>query len=124
MATDSILTSVKMGVGGIIEEDTSFDSDIIMHINTVLAKLTQLGVGPRSGFSIEDKTATWTQFVGTDPRLNMVKSFVVLSVCCLTLRPLVLTRQLSRNRSISTSGDLTCRQNQSSTMKNRNRKKR
>lgn len=77
---DSILTSVKKGVGGITEMDESFDSDIILYINTVLAKLTQLGVGPVKGFQIEDKTATWTDFVGDDPRLNMVQSFVILSV--------------------------------------------
>lgn len=78
--TDSILTSVKKGVGGIVEADTSFDPDIIMHINTVLSQLTQLGVGPSSGFSISDSTATWTDFVGTDPRINMVQSYVVLNV--------------------------------------------
>ena len=77
---DSILTSVKKGCGGITEADTSFDDDIIMHTNTTLAKLTQLGVGPKAGFRITDKTATWQQFVGDDPRLDMVKSFVVLSV--------------------------------------------
>jgi hypothetical protein len=78
--TDSILTSVKKGVGGIIEMDQSFDDDIIMSINTVFSKLTQLGVGPRKGFRITDKSTTWSDFVGDDPRLDMVKSFVVLSV--------------------------------------------
>lgn len=78
--SESILTSVKKGVGGIVEMDESFDDDIIMSINTVFSKLTQLGVGPRKGFRIKDKTATWEDFVGDDPRLDMVKSFVVLSV--------------------------------------------
>ena len=78
--SESILTSVKKGVGGIIEMDESFDADIIMSINTVFSKLTQLGVGPRKGFRIEDKSKTWEDFVGDDPRLDMIKSFVVLSV--------------------------------------------
>lgn len=77
---ESILTSVKKGVGGIVEMDEGFDDDIIMCINTVLSKLTQMGVGPKSGFQIKDKTTTWSQFVGDDPRMNMVRSFVVLSV--------------------------------------------
>lgn len=77
---ESILTSVKKGVGGIVEMDEAFDPDIIMCINTVLSKLTQMGVGPKSGFQIEDKTTTWFRFVGDDPRMNMVKNFVVLSV--------------------------------------------
>lgn len=77
---ESILTSVKKGVGGITETDEGFDPELIMHINTVLSTLTQLGVGPKSGFSIEDKSTTWNDFVGDDPRLNMIKTFVVLSV--------------------------------------------
>ena len=77
---DSILTSVKKGVGGIVEMDESFDDDIILYINTVFSKLAQLGVGPKTGFRINDKSTTWTDFVGDDPRLEMVKSFVILSV--------------------------------------------
>lgn len=78
--SESILTSVKKGVGGITEMDESFDDDIIMSINTVFSKLTQLGVGPRKGFRINDKSTTWEDFVGDDPRLDMIKSFVVLSI--------------------------------------------
>ncbi|MBO7452153.1 MAG: hypothetical protein J6U54_17630 [Clostridiales bacterium] len=77
---DSILTSVKKGVGGIVEMDESFDDDILLYTNTVFSKLAQLGVGPKTGFRIEDKKTTWTDFVGDDPRLEMVKSFVILSV--------------------------------------------
>ena len=78
--SESILTSVKKGVGGITEMDEAFDDDIIMSINTVFSKLTQLGVGPRNGFRINDKSTTWEDFVGDDPRLDMLKSFVVMSV--------------------------------------------
>ena len=77
---ESILTSVKKGVGGITEEDESFDDDITLHINTTLAELVQLGVGPKEGFEISDKTATWQDFVGDNKRLHMVKSYVILSV--------------------------------------------
>ena len=78
--SNSILTSVKKAVGGIIESDTAFDPELVMHINTSLSKLTQLGVGPVSGFQIEDSTATWTDFMGSDPRLNLVKTYVALDV--------------------------------------------
>lgn len=77
---DSILTSVKKAVGGIIEGDTAFDPELIMHINSSLNKLTQLGVGPVSGFQIEDSTATWTDFIGSDSLLNLVKTYVTLDV--------------------------------------------
>ena len=46
---DSILTSVKKIIG-ISEEDESFDTDLIMHINSVIMILHQLGVGKEDGF--------------------------------------------------------------------------
>jgi hypothetical protein len=76
----SILTSVKKGIGGIIEENETFDPELIMHINGVLATLTQLGVGPDAGFQITDKSAKWEDFVGDDPRLNFIQSYVTVSV--------------------------------------------
>lgn len=78
MATDSILDSVKK-VLSINPTDTSFDDQVILHINSVLSTLNQLGVGPSVGFMIEDNTATWTQFLGTDPTLNNIKTYVCLS---------------------------------------------
>jgi hypothetical protein len=77
--TDSILTSIKKILG--IEEDyTVFDPDIIMHINSVFMTLNQLGVGPLSGFQIEDKTAVWGDYIGEDLNLNAVKTYVYLKV--------------------------------------------
>lgn len=98
---DSILTSIKKIVG-ITEADTSFDTDIIMHTNTVFSVLTQLGVGPTDGFMIEDAVPTWDDFLSveqvgtlqtdgtvvyTDQQLsaakklmNMVKTYVYLRV--------------------------------------------
>ena len=43
---DSILTSVKKLLG-LTEEYTAFDADLIMHINSVLMILRQMGVGPQ-----------------------------------------------------------------------------
>ena len=42
---ESILTSTKKLLG-IEDDDTSFDLDVLIHINTALAILNQLGVGP------------------------------------------------------------------------------
>ena len=50
---ESILTSIKKMLG-ITEEYEHFDSDLIIHINSVFMILTQLGVGPPSGFSVQD----------------------------------------------------------------------
>ena len=50
---DSILTSIKKLLG-IPEEYTAFDADLLIHINSVLAILTQMGIGPSDGFIITD----------------------------------------------------------------------
>lgn len=73
---ESILTSIKKLLG-VDEEYTSFDADIIMHINTVFGILTQLGVGPPEGFFIEDKTAIWDDYISDDPvQCHMVKTYI------------------------------------------------
>lgn len=76
---DSILNSVKK-VLGVDAAYTVFDTDIIMHINSALSVLTQLGIGPTQGFMVEDSTSTWAAFLGDDIRLNMAKSVVYLRV--------------------------------------------
>lgn len=74
----SVLTSVKK-VLGITEEYEAFDSEIIIHINSVFAILTQLGVGPVEGFSIQDKTTEWEDYL-TGLLLNTVKSYMGMKV--------------------------------------------
>ncbi len=77
---DSILTSVKKSLG-ITEEYEHFDADILMHINTALMTLTQIGVGPSSGFTISDKSASWADFLGDDEsQLSGVRTYVFLRV--------------------------------------------
>ena len=77
---DSILTSIKKLMG--IEEDyTHFDTDLIIHINSVFMILTQMGVGPPEGFSITDKSASWTNFISNDDkRFESVKSYIYMKV--------------------------------------------
>lgn len=77
--SNSILTSTKK-ILGIEDEYTAYDVDILMHINSVFSILNQLGIGPTDGFAIEDKVATWDTFLGDDPRLNSVKTYVYLRV--------------------------------------------
>jgi hypothetical protein len=76
---ESILTSIKKLLG-IEDEYTHFDSDIVMHINTVFMTLTQLGVGPSGGFFITDKNATWGQFVPDEVTYQAVKTYMYLRV--------------------------------------------
>lgn len=84
---ESILTSIKKLLG-IAEEYTQFDTDIIIHINTVFMTLQQLGVGPEEGFSIIDSEAVWTDFMENSILLNSVKTYIYLKVKLLFDPPL------------------------------------
>lgn len=97
---ESILTSTKKLLG-IAEEYEHFDSDIIMHINTVFLTLTQLGVGPEEGFMIEDASADWSEFVDDSMQLQAVKSYMYLRVKLLFDPPLSSAVIESTNRMIS-----------------------
>lgn len=75
---ESILTSIKKLLGP-EESYDHFDTDIIIHINSALMVLNQLGVGPAEGFSISDKEAVWTDFV-PEKNVEAVKTYVYLKV--------------------------------------------
>jgi hypothetical protein len=74
----SILDDVKHMLG-LLPAETAFDSDVIIHINSVFGVLHQLGVGPPGGFRIDDNSTDWDDFI-TDDRLNGVKSYMFLRV--------------------------------------------
>lgn len=78
---DSILTSIKKLLG-LAANDTNFDEELVMHINSVLFTLTQIGVGPETGFSILDKEATWDEYLGLDlpPETEAIKLYIYLKV--------------------------------------------
>ena len=76
---DSILLSIKKMLG-IDANDTSFDQELIMHINGALMVMTQLGVGLSEGFSITSEDNTWSELLGTRTDLNAVLTDVYLRV--------------------------------------------
>lgn len=86
---DSILTSTKKLLG-IAEEYDHFDPDIVTHINSAFFTLTQLGVGPSEGFSINDASAKWNDFLSkaNSNNLEAVKTYVYLKVKLLFDPPL------------------------------------
>lgn len=97
---ESILRSIRKMIGP-DETYTHYDTDLIIHINSVLAVLTQLGVGPSEGFFIQDESATWNDFLGNDPKLEMVKSYVYMKVKLAFDPPSSSAVIDSMNRSIS-----------------------
>lgn len=77
---DSILLTIRklIGPGG---DHEFFDEDYIIHINSVFAILRQLGVGPKSGYSITGSSETWSDFLGDHANLlEPVKSYTYLKV--------------------------------------------
>ena len=83
---ESILLTIRKLIGGDEEYSSSdpFVFNIIIAINSALATLNQFKVGTE-GFSIEDDTAKWSDFIGETEstygvKLDEVKSFVFLRV--------------------------------------------
>ena len=76
---ESILTYIKQLLG-IDEDETHFDPDVIMHINSTFSTLNDMGVGPDETFSISDKNAVWDDFMEEAPDFNDVKTYIYLKV--------------------------------------------
>lgn len=96
--SDSILESIKkvLNVG---PDDTDFDTDILMHINSVLAVLQQLGIGPETGFYVDGFGQTWEDYLGEDSlHINMVKSYMAAKVRILFDPPVSSAVMESLNR--------------------------
>lgn len=96
---ESILVSIKKLLG-IQEEYDVFDPDLIIHINSVFSTLTQLNIGPKEGFYIEDDSATWEDY-DTSSSVNFVKTYIFLKVKLLFDPPSSNAVLESMNRTIS-----------------------
>ena len=76
--TQSILDTVR-GAMGLVEDDTSFDSELIIHINSNLATLYQNGVG--LPITVEDSTALWSELKDESKNNDMfeqIKTYIFL----------------------------------------------
>ena len=75
---ESILTSIKKLIG-ITEDYKHFDTDLIIHINSVFMILSQMGIGPDNGFSISDETTTWNDYLPEgNKNFEAVKTYMYL----------------------------------------------
>lgn len=75
--SNSIFDTIKESLG-IDVANTEYDTEVKMHINSALSTLTQLGVGPRAGFTVKDKEDRWVEFIGLNSQLNAVQTYVHL----------------------------------------------
>ena len=77
---DSILNTIKKLLN-IPPNDTAFDVEILVHINSVFMMLNQLGIGPETVYQINGSTEKWSDFLGEDEtKYNAVKSLMYLKV--------------------------------------------
>ena len=97
---ESILNSIKKLLG-IHEDDTSFDVDIIMHINTVIMILRQIGIGPAGGFTVSDVYTTWNEYLSDSSLIESVKTYIALKVRLIFDPPASSTVTEAFNRTIT-----------------------
>ena len=80
---ESILRTIAKLIGGIDEAGTGegpFDMDLIIHINTYLQSLNQIGVGVED-FQITGPDETWGDFLPDQPTLlTMTKAYLYAKV--------------------------------------------
>lgn len=75
MFNESILLTVKKAIGPSAEYP-DFRQELINWINTNLAELTDMGIGPEEGFMITDESQTWEDFVEPVPKWATVETYV------------------------------------------------
>lgn len=76
---DSILTSTKKIVG-IADDYTAFDLDILTHIGSTFTIVSQLGIGPSEGITVEDAEKKWSDLELSPRTLNLLRTYVFLRV--------------------------------------------
>jgi hypothetical protein len=80
MTNESILNEIKKMLGIAADYD-AFDTDIKIHINAALTRLSQLGVKcVAEKIQITGNSETWTNLFGEvdDDKLNQIQEFVYL----------------------------------------------
>lgn len=74
--SSSILNSIKK-LFGLSPEIKDFDQDILININGAIFVLTQVGVGPVDGYTVETEETTYEDFLGESISIaNAVKMFL------------------------------------------------
>ena len=76
----SILLSIKKSIVG-PPEYTPFDADLIMHINSQIANLYQLGLDSAKSIVVDGADQLWTDLIpASDSRLQFVRTYVYARV--------------------------------------------
>ena len=76
---ESILDSIKKMLG-LPSEYHAFDTDIVMHINSIFAVMHQVSELLPADFRITGPAETWSDYIGNAIVADFVKSFMYLRV--------------------------------------------
>lgn len=77
---ESILVTIKKMLGLDANYD-AFDIDVIADINAMFLHLNQLGIGPKTVYSINGVSETWKDFLGNQiVEFQAVKTYIYLNV--------------------------------------------
>ena len=98
--SDSVLLSIKQMLG-ISPEDTSFDVNVIMSINTALTILMDLGLTEVEDQIVIDDDMTWDELLGERTDIEYVKTYVYQKVKMIFDPPISTAAIDAMQRSIS-----------------------
>lgn len=96
--SESILNSIKKLLN-ISKDEHAFDTDIIIHINSVISSLLQIGIGPK-GYRISDENDSWDEYVPDDSNIDYIKTYIYLKVKMIFDPPLNSSLMQSFNETI------------------------
>lgn len=72
-----ILATVKVMLGG-PDLGNSFDTDLLVHINSSVQTLIDVGLEPKSGFAMVSADTKWGDLLPSTLVLDFVKSYIYL----------------------------------------------
>lgn len=76
MADNSVLLTIKKMIGP-SELYEGFDTDLLVHLNSTLASLSQMGVVAQ-GTKVVDENTTWNDLIGDAQDIESIKSYMYL----------------------------------------------
>lgn len=86
---NSILATIKKMLGGNMQsDDTAFDSELLVFINTAISILFDIGFKPAEGFFVSGYEENWDSLMFDDEDFGIIKTFIFTTVKLLFDPPL------------------------------------
>lgn len=72
-----ILYTIKKMLGVITEDDSAFDTELLIFINATILDLIQNGIGPNSGLVVDESTL-WSEITNNKSDLEALKNYIFI----------------------------------------------